>query len=98
MTVARIKGGNLSVLGSSGDSQLGGKDFDQRLIDYFLDEVETYLEDENENHSVLQVVLEIEKIKKSYPNLTKLQFQLQFLGKEKRFFLNVRNSKLCQKI
>lgn len=87
VTVARIKGGNLSVLGSSGDSQLGGKDFDQRLIDYFLDEVETYLEDENENHSVLQVVLEIEKIKKKLSEFNEITVPITISGKREEIFL-----------
>lgn len=35
VTIAKITDGELSILGSSGDSQLGGKDFDQRLKEYF---------------------------------------------------------------
>lgn len=41
VTLLEMFGGVLEVKASSGDNQLGGKDFDQKLIDYFLEKFQT---------------------------------------------------------
>ncbi|HEL1838514.1 TPA: Hsp70 family protein [Streptococcus suis] len=86
VTVIRITGEEFTVLGSSGDSQLGGKDFDQRLKDYFLDEVKYYL-DETENNSVIQSVLGIEKIKKRLSEFNEVPVPITIAGKKEEVIL-----------
>ena len=52
------------VLGTSGDTQLGGKDFDNKLVDYFLNNHEKKKEIKKDKQCIQKLKINCENIKK----------------------------------
>ena len=42
MSILEISGGVFVVKATNGDNMLGGKDFDEELLDYMLKEIKNY--------------------------------------------------------
>src|SRR3978361_744480 len=72
VTVLRIAGDDLTVLATDGDARLGGRDFDEAVVDWAADRfLKRYRTDARSNpHSFQSLVLAAEEAKK---DLSKLQ-------------------------
>ena len=58
------------VLGTSGDMQLGGKDFDNKLVEFFLNKMDNKEEIQEDKQYMKKLKISCEKIKKDLSNST----------------------------
>lgn len=85
MTLLEMFEGVLEVKASSGDNQLGGKDFDQRLIDYLTEKVriKTGQDVKNDLSAMARIRDEAEKCKKVLSEKESCQILLPMLSQQK---------------
>lgn len=87
VTIAEVVGSTVTVLGTNGDHQLGGKDWDLVLINYLVDEFENEYDinvrDFPDDYRELQV--ECENIKKKLSQLQKVTATVKCDGKIGRY-------------
>ena len=77
------------VLSTSGDMQLGGKDFDNKLVEYFLNKMDDKEEIKKDKKCIQNLKISCEKIKKdlSNPNTTETTLNIpQFFNKKDIIF------------
>lgn len=85
ITVMNIDGGNITVICTGGDDELGGKDWDQCFMDYLIREFENECgEDISEELEILdELTIEVESWKKSLTNRAKTNVTIK--SDENRF-------------
>ena len=86
VTVLTIDEGVFEVLATNGDTHLGGEDFDQRLMAYFIDLIKTkYSKDVSKNlRALAKLRREVEKAKRalSAVHQTKVEIESLFDGED----------------
>ena len=89
ITVMNIDGGNITVVCTGGDDNLGGKDWDEALINYinekFMSEMGEDLTEDPETMG--ELYLAVETWKKSLTTLEKVTVNVNAMGKRLRFVL-----------
>lgn len=83
VTIIQIDGGNINVVYSDGDRNLGGKDWDQTVADYLAEEFEkaTGIDFYSDEESANDIILIAEKAKKSLSSKTSTKVTLNAGGK-----------------
>jgi molecular chaperone DnaK len=101
VTIMEMGGGVFQVKSTSGDTQLGGTDMDNTLIEYILQEFkqQTGLEIRNDNAAMMRVKEAGEKAKIELSNLVSTEINLPFLAYDpstgpKNLIINLTRSKL----
>lgn len=86
VSVLTIDGGVFEVVSTSGDTHLGGEDFDQRVLDYFIKLIQKkYNKDISSDKKAIQKLKrEVEKAKRALSNVheTKIEIEDLFEGEE----------------
>lgn len=86
VSILTIDDGIFEVLSTNGDTHLGGEDFDQRVMTYFLDKFkkETKLDASKDPKAVQKLRREVEQAKKVLSNLHKAHIEIDsfFGGKD----------------
>ena len=79
VSVLTIDGGVFEVIATNGDTHLGGEDFDQRVMQYFLDKFkrETKLDASKDARAVQKLRREVEQAKKVLSNLHKTHIEIE---------------------
>ena len=81
VTIAKITDGEIAVLGSDGDHTLGGKNWDDSLVRYFIDQFEEStgidMSDDIDMVNTLQVIAEKTKIQLSSRNSVSVPIKYQ---------------------
>src|ERR687898_97638 len=101
VTIMEMGGGVFQVKSTSGDTQLGGTDMDNTLIEYILQEFkqQTGLEIRNDKAAMMRVKEAGEKAKIELSNLVSTEINLPFLAYDpstgpKNLIINLTRSKL----
>jgi len=101
VTIMEMGGGVFQVRSTSGDTQLGGTDMDNTLIEYILQEFkqQTGLEIRNDKAAMMRVKEAGEKAKIELSNLVSTEINLPFLAYDpstgpKNLIINLTRSKL----
>ena len=83
VTIIQIDGGDINVVYSDGDRNLGGKDWDQVIADYLAEEFEksTGVDFYSDEESANDIILNAEKAKKSLSSKTVTKVALNAGGK-----------------
>ena len=84
VSILELGDGVFEVKSTSGNNKLGGDDFDQKIIDYILDDIKKeYDVDLSDNKMALQRIKEeAEKAKKTLSNVTSTEISLPFITAE----------------
>ncbi len=84
VSILELGDGVFEVKSTSGNNKLGGDDFDQRIIDYIIDDIKKqYDVDLSDNKMALQRIKEeAEKAKKTLSNTTSTEISLPFITAE----------------
>ena len=84
VSILELGDGVFEVKSTSGNNKLGGDDFDQRIIDYIIDDIKKeYDVDLSDNKMALQRIKEeAEKAKKTLSNTTSTELSLPFITAE----------------
>lgn len=84
VSILELGDGVFEVKSTSGNNKLGGDDFDQRIIDYILDDIkENHDTDLSDNKMALQRIKEeAEKAKKTLSSSTSAEISLPFITAE----------------
>ena len=84
VSILELGDGVFEVKSTSGNNKLGGDDFDQKIIDYILDDIKKeYDVDLKDNKMALQRIKEeAEKAKKTLSNVTSTEISLPFITAE----------------
>lgn len=79
VSVLTIEGGIFEVIATNGDTHLGGEDFDQRVMQYFLDKFkrDTKLDASKDMRAVQKLRREVEQAKKVLSNLHKTHIEIE---------------------
>lgn len=90
VTLLRIDGGEILIASSEGDHELGGKDWDERLIEYlatkFKEEFGTYPLEDREISGELYI--RVEEAKKILSEMTSTRFSLDYKGNTGTYVLD----------
>ena len=91
ITVLEVGDGVFEVLGQKGDGFLGGDDFDNRIIDWIIEEIKfEYKVDISNNLLALQRVAEVaKKAKCELSEVSQTQINIPYLMKKDEDFLNL---------
>lgn len=89
ITVMNIKGGNITVICTGGDDHLGGKDWDEALINYINEKFQSETgEDLTEDlEAMAALYLDVETWKKSLTSREKVNVNVKAMGERLRFEL-----------
>jgi len=91
VTIIKIENGNIIVVCTDGDHKLGGKDWDNSLLNYFVEEWCRQNNSSEEPLDALETLndwsLEAEKAKKALTGRTKTEFNLTHDGQKARISL-----------
>ena len=81
VSILELGDGVFEVKSTSGNNKLGGDDFDQRIIDYIVDDIKDEHDvDLSDNKMALQRIKEeAEKAKKTLSNVTSVEISLPFI-------------------
>ncbi len=81
VSILELGDGVFEVKSTSGNNKLGGDDFDQRIIDYIIDDIKSEHDvDLSDNKMALQRIKEeAEKAKKTLSNVTSTEISLPFI-------------------
>ena len=81
VSILELGDGVFEVKSTSGNNKLGGDDFDQRIIDYIVDDIKSEHDvDLSDNKMALQRIKEeAEKAKKTLSNVTSTEISLPFI-------------------
>ena len=84
VSILELGDGVFEVKSTSGNNKLGGDDFDQKIVDYILDDIKKeYDTDLSDNKMALQRIKEeAEKAKKTLSNVTSTDISLPFITAE----------------
>ena len=84
VSILELGDGVFEVKSTSGNNKLGGDDFDERIVDYILDDIKKeYDTDLRDNKMALQRIKEeAEKAKKTLSNVTSTEISLPFITAE----------------
>lgn len=79
VSILTIDNGVFEVIATNGDTHLGGEDFDQRVMQYFLDKFkrETKLDASKDARAVQKLRREVEQAKKVLSNLHKTHIEIE---------------------
>lgn len=79
VSVLTIDNGIFEVIATNGDTHLGGEDFDQRVMQYFLDKFkrDTKLDASKDARAVQKLRREVEQAKKVLSNLHKTHIEIE---------------------
>ena len=79
VSILTIDGGVFEVIATNGDTHLGGEDFDQRVMQYFLDKFkrDTKLDASKDARAVQKLRREVEQAKKVLSNLHKTHIEIE---------------------
>ena len=79
VSILTIDNGVFEVIATNGDTHLGGEDFDQRVMQYFLDKFkrETKLDASKDMRAVQKLRREVEQAKKVLSNLHKTHIEIE---------------------
>jgi heat shock protein 5 len=79
VSILTIDGGVFEVIATNGDTHLGGEDFDQRVMQYFLDKFkrEHKLDASKDARAVQKLRREVEQAKKVLSNLHKTHIEIE---------------------
>ncbi len=101
VTIMEMGGGVFEVKSTSGDTQLGGTDMDNILIDYLVNEFkkQSGLDIRNDKAAMMRIREAAEKAKIELSNIVSTEINLPFLAYDqssgpKNFILNLNRSKL----
>ncbi|MGD1837706.1 MAG: molecular chaperone DnaK [Nitrososphaeraceae archaeon] len=101
VTIMEMGGGVFQVKSTSGDTQLGGTDMDNTLIDYILQEFkqQSGIDVKNDNAAMMRIREAAEKAKIELSNLVSTEINLPFLAHDpssgpKNLVINITRSKL----
>lgn len=101
VTIMEMGGGVFEVKSTSGDTQLGGTDMDNTLIDYLVDEFkkQSGLDIKNDKAAMMRIREAAEKAKIELSNIVTTEINLPFLAYDpssgpKNFILTLTRSKL----
>ncbi len=91
VSILKIKHGVFEVLATCGDTELGGDDFDQKIVDYLLSEFkEAEGTDLSENVEALQRIKEAaERCKIDMSSLTTANVDLPYISENKRLDMEI---------
>lgn len=86
ITVMHIDGGNITVICSGGDDQLGGKDWDETLMNYVMEkfQAETGEDVTEDPEAVAALYLDAETWKKSLTSREKVNISVRAMGERMR--------------
>ncbi len=86
ITVMHIDGGNITVICSGGDDQLGGKDWDEKLMSFAMDkfQAETGEDVTEDPEAVAALYLDAESWKKSLTTREKVNISVKAMGERMR--------------
>ena len=86
ITVMNIRGGNITVICSGGDDQLGGKDWDEALMNYVIEKfnAETGEDLSEDPEAVAALYLDVETWKKSLTSREKVNISVRAMGERIR--------------
>lgn len=86
VTLMRVEGKDIRILGTDGDHQLGGKDFDDALIKYSVEKFfqEHGFDPTNDPYTAQEVRKDSEKLKRELSTRTKAFLMLRSQGKTSR--------------
>jgi endoplasmic reticulum chaperone BiP len=81
VTLLNIDGGVFDVLATSGDTHLGGEDFDQRVMQYFIKKIQnTHGTDiSNEKVAIQKLRKEVERVKRALSTQTQARIEIDDL-------------------
>jgi len=84
VSILELGDGVFEVKSTSGNNKLGGDDFDNKLVDYIIEEIKKeYDTDLSDNKMALQRIKEeAEKVKKTLSNVTSTEISLPFITAE----------------
>ena len=84
VSILELGDGVFEVKSTSGNNHLGGDDFDNKLVDYIIDDIKKeYDTDLSDNKMALQRIKEeAEKVKKTLSNVTSTEISLPFITAE----------------
>ena len=86
VTLLSIDEGFFDVLATSGNTHLGGEDFDQRVMRYFMKKIEKEtggeLDISNDVNAVQKLRMEVERAKRALSNQHQARLEIDDLGKE----------------
>ncbi|HEX6293510.1 MAG TPA: molecular chaperone DnaK [Nitrososphaeraceae archaeon] len=101
VTIMEMGGGVFQVKSTSGDTQLGGTDMDNAIIEYILQEFkrQTGLDIRNDNAAMMRIKEAAEKAKIELSNLVSTEINLPFLAYDpstgpKNLIINLTRAKL----
>ena len=81
VSVMKIENNQYTVLGVSGDSQLGGRDFDDAIVDYLIEQIESESDGEKvdrKNGKAMRLLLKkAEEAKRALAATDLPEFQIQ---------------------
>ncbi|XP_022215821.2 endoplasmic reticulum chaperone BiP-like [Drosophila obscura] len=78
VSVVSIDNGVLEVVATNGDTHLGGQDFDQRVIDYFVEQYENEGKDLRKDHCAMQKLRhKVEKAKRILSGALQARIHIQ---------------------
>ena len=82
ITVMNIKGGNITVICTGGDDKLGGKDWDQALVNYIIEEFESENGEDltEDDEAMATLMLDVETWKKSLTSREKVNINVRAMG------------------
>ncbi len=102
VTILEMNKGLFQVLSTSGDIHLGGKDMDDSILEYLLEEVEekhgVCLENNSKNLNLLRDAGEIAKIQLSTKHSTSIDTGIKLNHSKKRISISLTRKKLEQLI
>jgi heat shock protein 5 len=80
VTLLTIDDGTFEVLSTSGDTHLGGEDFDQRVMKYFIKKIQKSGQDVSKDSRALQKLRkEVERVKRSLSTQTQARVEIDDL-------------------
>ena len=82
VSILRIKGSNFSTIATDGDVQLGGKDFDERLVDFLAEEFEKEhgIDPRQNSADMWQLWCDAEETKRSLSEREEVPHVMSFSG------------------
>lgn len=81
VSILTIDGGVFEVLSTSGDTHLGGEDFDQRVIDYFFKTIKKKhgVDISHDKRAIQKLKREVEKGKRALSSTTEVRLEIEDL-------------------
>ena len=88
VSLLNLKDNLFKVIGTSGDSKLGGDDFDQLLLDHVLSFYPDLEKNNLSYHDIILLTKECKAIKEKFQSIDNFQLEFEIKGKKKKVEIN----------